>query len=198
MFGLKFKVIVILLSLIMILSFVYNRAVLPVVIEVSQKYAVTQVNKQINDAYNDIIDKLGTNQQDFTLKNESGYMSANTVVINKICADMAYKISDNLNNIENQKIKIPVGLFLYGNIFSDIGPLMDIGIRSMGEAKMDYDSSFKACGVNQVNYKLWLNVQCEVAVITPLLHKNVVIERKIVIIDMIYNGGVPNTYLNVQ
>lgn len=198
MFKNKFSFLVLLLIILIILSISYNKFVLPVVIEVTQKYAVTTVNSEINKAYSDIIEKKGLEQSDFTIEQGNGeYINTNTVIVNSICGEMAEVISRRLNNIDDRSIKIPLGVFTSNNILSNVGPNINICIDSMGEARVDYDSSFVSCGVNQVNYKLWLNVETEVAVITPVVHKNIVVKRKILVIDMVYNGGVPGTYLNV-
>ncbi len=201
MFSLKLKIVTILLTAFVLLSFSYNRFVLPVLVEVTQKYAVSTVNREINNVYSDIINNRNLSQSDFTLPyNSEGmqYVNTNTVVVNSLCGEMADVISERLNNIKDRKIKVPIGIFTSSNILSGIGPVLSMGINSMGEATVDYDSSFKACGVNQVNYKLWLDVECEVSVITPVVHKNIVVKRKVMVIDMVYNGGVPRAYMNVN
>ena len=201
MFRIKFKIITILLSLFFILSLSYNRYILPVLTDVSQKYAVTEVNKEINSVYNNIIAQKNITQSDFastSSQNGIDYVNTNTIVVNSLCSTIAENLSERLNNIEDRKIKIPVGAFTSSNILSSIGPSLKIGIDSMGQAKADYNSSFASCGVNQVNYKLWIDVECEVSVVTPLVHKNMTVKRKIMVVDMIYNGGVPNTYLGVN
>lgn len=200
MFRIKFKIITILLSLFFLLSLSYNRYVLPVLVDVSQKYAVTAVNKEINTAYNNIIVKKNITQSDFTSAyslNGMDYVNTNTIAVNSICSEIAETLSSQLNNIEDRKIKIPIGAFTSSNILSSSGPFLKIGIDSMGQAKADYNSSFTACGVNQINYKLWIDVECEVSVVTPLVNKNITVKRKIMVVDMIYNGGIPNTYLGL-
>lgn len=201
MFTFKFKIITILLIIFILLSLSYNRFVLPVIIEASEKYAVTLINKEISSAYSDIITKYNINQQDFTSgfdEKSMQYINTNTVIVNKLCAEMAEQISLRLNNIRDEKIKVPIGLFTSNNLLSRIGPRLNMSIDSMGDARVDYDSSFEACGVNQVNYKLWLEAECEAAVITPAVNKNLIIKRKIMIIDMVYNGGVPNAYVDIK
>lgn len=200
MFTFKFKIITISLIILILISLSYNRIVLPVLIQVSEKYAVTVVNREISSAYNNIITKYNINQQDFTSaidENNMQYINTNTVIVNKICGEMAETISHRLNNIKDERVKIPLGLFTSSNLLSNVGPSINMGINSMGEARVDYDSSFLSCGVNQVNYKLWLEAECEVAVVTPVVNKNMIVKRKIMIIDMVYNGGVPKAYVNV-
>jgi sporulation protein yunB len=201
MLRIKVKFIIPILIFFLLLSISYNKFVLPVVIDVTQKYAVTAVNKEINNVYNNIITQNQLNQSSFTESFNSEamqYVNTNTVVVNKICGEMADVVSERLNNIKDNKVKVPLALFTNSNILSGIGPDISISINSMGQAKVDYDSSFKSCGVNQVNYQLWLNVETEVSVITPVVHKNVNVKRKIMIIDMVYSGGVPNGYVNIN
>ncbi len=199
MFKFKFKILFSFLLFFLIFSLLYNKYVLPVVINVTEKYAVTEVNKEINKAYNNIIAKRNITQSDFTNEqNSNQFLNTNTVIVNSICSEMAEVLSERLNNIEDKRVKIPLGLFSTLNFLSTKGPALNMSVNSMGEAKADYESSFKSCGVNQINYKLWLNVETEVSVINPLVHKNIVVKRKIAVIDMVYNGGVPDAYVNVD
>lgn len=198
MFKFKFKFLFIFLTMCVTLSLIYNKFVLPAIIDTSEKYAVTEINKQINNTYNNIISVKKLTQSDFTEQNENaGYISTDTVVVNSLCGEMAVTISENLNNIPPKKVKIPIGLFMASRFFENIGPEVNMYVTSMGDAEVDYESSFQSCGVNQVNYKLWLNVKTEVSVINPFVNKKLRITRKIPVIDMVYNGGIPNSYINV-
>lgn len=199
MFKLRFKILFSLLLSTVIISLLYNRFVLPVVINVTEKYAVTEINKEINKAYNNIISEKNLTQADFISElNSTQFLNTNTVVVNSLCSEMAEVLSERLNNIEDKKVKVPLGLFTTINLLSTTGPTLNMSVDSMGEAKIDYESSFKSCGVNQVNYKLWLNVETEISVINPLVHKNIIVSRKIAVIDMVYNGGIPDTYVKVD
>lgn len=201
MFRNKFKIITVLLIVFLVLSISYNRIVLPVIVDISQKYAVTAVNGEINSIYNDIVTSKKITQNDFAQNYSLGgtnYINTNTITVNSLCSEMAEQLSNHLNNIEDRKIKIPLGAFSANSLLSSLGPYMSISIDSMGQAKADYNSSFTSCGVNQVNYKLWIDVECEVSVVTPLIHKNMTVKRKIIVVDMIYNGGVPNAYVGIN
>ncbi|MGN1319277.1 MAG: sporulation protein YunB [Lachnospirales bacterium] len=200
MFSIKFKIITISLTIFVIISFSYNKFVLPIIVDITQKYAVTTVNKEISLAYKNFVSENNLTQQDFTssyMNNQTEYVNTNTITVNNMCNELGEIISERLNNIEDKKVKIPIGTFLNSPILSNSGPNINITLNQMGQTKIDYNSSFKSCGVNQVNYKLWLDVESEVAIVTPALCKNLIIKRKIVIVDMVYNGGVPQGYVNV-
>ena len=54
-----------------------------------------------------------------------------------------------------------------------------------------------AAGINQVNHKVWLDIDTTVQVVVPLFADQIHISRRIVLIDKMVSGKVPPNYVNV-
>jgi sporulation protein YunB len=179
----------------------YNRIVLPAAVEVSQKYTTTEVNKRICDAIDDVIEGRNIKSGDFisSRTGSDGKISAidiDSILINSICAEAAYKISASLNEMEDKNIQLPLGTFTGVNLITNLGPMCHIRITSMGDALVDYETKFEAVGINQINYQVWLVVQTDEEIVNPLFSKQLKITRRLMLVNSVFNGDVPNTYLN--
>lgn len=176
----------------------YNKFVLPSAIAVSQKYAVTRINSEISRAVDSGISQLGIKAEDFTKEVNSGDTSRiniDSLLINKLCSLSAVQLSESLNKINSEKISLPVGIFSGIPLISNIGIDIPIHLQSMGEALVDYDTQMKSAGINQVNYMIWLNAECRIAIVNPLWRKEVIVKRKVMLVDTILNGKVPEGYI---
>ena len=67
-----------------------------------------------------------------------------------------------------------------------------------GSAYVDYDTSFESAGINQTNFKIWINVMINVRIVNPLVSKSVEVQRKIMLIDTVIKGDIPMGYLNIS
>lgn len=180
---------------ILLLILCYNRFVLPSAIAVSQKYAVSRINSEISRAVDISTARLGISTEDIMLSDGEDRMSINSLLINKLCSQTASELSNGLSLLRNEKIELPVGLFSGIGILSNAGMNIPVYLQSVGEASADYDTEMKSGGINQVSYMVWLNVECRIEIVNPLWKKEVVVKRKIMLADTIFNGKVPEGYI---
>lgn len=187
------------LTLFAIISF--NRFVLPVATEICSKYATTEINKEISKSADNVIKKMEVQTSDFTeeiTNTDTDHINVNSLLINSVTNQITAEISNNLNILSDKKINIPVGLFSGVPLFSRLGFNMPIHIVSMGDAKADYETLLTSAGVNQVSYQIWLNIECNVTVVSPVLGKNICVKRKLMLVNTIFNGKVPQGYANIK
>ncbi len=187
-----------LLILILIIILCYNRFVLPSAIAVSQKYAVTRINNEISKAVENSISQLSIDTNSLTKETGNGdtsRISIDSIMINRLCSYTALQLSESLNKINSERISLPIGIFSGIPILSNIGINVPIYLQSMGEATADYDANMDSAGINQVNYMLWLNVECRIEIVNPLWRKETVVKRRIMLVDNIFSGKVPEGYI---
>lgn len=187
------------LTLFAIISF--NRFVLPVATEICSKYATTEINKEISKSADNVIKKMEIQTSDFTeeiTNTDTDHINVNSLLINSVTNQITAEISNNLNILSDKKINIPIGLFSGVPLFSRLGFNMPIHIVSMGDAKADYETLLTSAGVNQVSYQIWLNIECNVTVVSPVLGKNICVKRKLMLVNTIFNGKVPQGYANIK
>lgn len=198
----KFRRFLVLAFLVVFVLFViiqYNRVVLPSAVEVSQKYTTTEVNRRICEAIDDVIEKRNITSSDLINCHidKNGKITSidiDSLLINSICSEAAYKISGSLNEMEDKNIHFPLGTFTGINLLANIGPSCHIRITSMGDALVDYETKFESVGINQVNFQVWLVVSTDEEIVNPLFSKELKITRKLMLVNSVFNGEVPATY----
>ena len=189
-----------LLIIFFVISVAYIHFVMPISVKICQKYAITSINNIIqNSLYSS---SKNIKSDDFILRSDNNgrleYLSVNSMIVNNICAETASTVSQNLNNLTTSKIRLPLGVFTGLPILSHFGPSTTIRLQPIGDATADYETSMTQAGVNQVNFQVWINVHTTVSIVNPLLSKDLEITRKLTLVNTVFNGEIPKTYIKVQ
>lgn len=189
-----------LLIIFFVISVAYIHFVMPISVKICQKYAITSINNIIqNSLYSS---SKNIKSEDFILRSDNNgrleYLSVNSMVVNNICAETASTVSQNLNNLTTSKIRLPLGVFTGLPILSHFGPSTTIRLQPIGDATADYETSMTQAGVNQVNFQVWINVHTTVSIVNPLWSKDLEITRKLTLVNTVFNGEIPKTYIKVQ
>ena len=189
-----------LLIIFFVISVAYIHFVMPISVKICQKYAITSINNIIqNSLYSS---SKNIKSKDFILRSDNNgrleYLSVNSMIVNNICAETASTVSQNLNNLTTSKIRLPLGVFTGLPILSHFGPSTTIRLQPIGDATADYETSMTQAGVNQVNFQVWINVHTTVSIVNPLWSKDLEITRKLTLVNTVFNGEIPKTYIKVQ
>lgn len=184
-----------------LISTAFNHFILPIIVDVSNKYAVTKINQEINSATDKIITDMNIKTSDFTEEisnTDLSHININSILLNQVTNKIVAQISENMNAISFDEIRVPIGAFSGVPLFSRFGFTLPIHISSIGDAKADYDTSLTSAGVNQVSYQIWLNIECNVSVVSPIFTKSLIVKRKLLLVNTIFNGKVPDGYANIN
>lgn len=125
-------------------------------------------------------------------------ISANVNPVNEIISDVAIKIQEELNNTENSKFNIKIGSFTGSRLLSGRGPNMEIKMSIIGNVDTDLRSEFTSAGINQTLHKIYLQVECEVSVLTPFNTIEERIKNQVLLAEAVIVGTTPNTYYNFE
>ena len=189
-----------LLIIFFVISIAYIRFVMPISVKNCQKYAITSINNIIQNSMYSASKNIKS--EDFILRSDNNgrleYLSVNSIIVNNICAETASTVSQNLNNLTTSKIRLPLGVFTGLPILSHFGPSTTIRLQPIGDATADYETSMTQAGVNQVNFQVWINVHTTVSIVNPLWSKDLEITRKLTLVNTVFNGEIPKTYIKVQ
>lgn len=125
-------------------------------------------------------------------------ISANVIPVNEIISDVAIKIQEELNKIENSSFKIRMGSFTGSRLLSGSGPEIEIKMSTIGNLDTDLRSEFAAAGINQTLHKIYLQVECQVVILTPFNTMEEKIANQVLLAEAIIVGTTPNTYYNFE
>lgn len=191
-----------LLIIFFVTSAAYVHFVMPISVKICQNYAVTYVNNMMQKALYSATQAQNIKTSDliYTTPNNGRpeYINVNTIAVNNICAETASQLSQSLNALPKQKIRLPAGVYTGIAFLSHLGPAVSIRLYPMGSATADYETSMTQAGVNHVNFQVWINLHTTVSVVNPLWSKDLDITRKITLVNTVFNGEIPKTYIKVK
>lgn len=199
-FFIKFIVFFLLLSsLLFSLLMLYDSKIFKTVVEISHIQSKSTANTIIDHAVQNTIKELNITSSDFFIEKQqnSSSVSVNTILINTFCTAVSMGITQGMEQIADEYISIPIGVITGIEMFSNIGPHIPFYIKPMGIASVDYDTSFTAEGINQINFKIWLNVAMDIKIVNPLRSETMSVSRKIMLVDTVINGTVPERYTTI-
>lgn len=78
------------------------------------------------------------------------------------------------------------------------GPGIKITISSIGNVETDLKSEFTAQGINQTLHRVYLQVKCEVSILTPFEDISREITNQVLLAESVIVGKIPNTYYNLE
>lgn len=142
--------------------------------------------------YKDIV-TIEKNETDKT-----SILKTDVTVINDIASDIGAEVNNRLIELKKEKIQIPVGAMFGNKFMSGFGPNMNISIVPAGTVTTDIKTEFKAQGINQTVYRIYLELICNVSIVTSYKTINTEIVNQVLLVETVIVGGVPETYYNVE
>ncbi|KFX58041.1 sporulation protein YunB [Clostridium botulinum] len=125
-------------------------------------------------------------------------IQADTVKLNYLASKLSIQCNEELQNLEDIKIKIPLGWFTDNSIYYNLGPQMAIRVEDVGNINANYESGFESAGINQTRHRIYLNVESKVRVILPFKTNEVEIVTKVPVSDTIIVGKIPETAIDFK
>lgn len=125
-------------------------------------------------------------------------ISANTITINQIISDIPILIQNELEKVENEKFYIRLGTFTGSKLLAGRGPKVEIKMSVIGDIETDLKSEFKEAGINQTLHRIYLEVKCNVVILTPINSITEVITNQVLLAEGVIVGNIPDTYYNLK
>lgn len=125
-------------------------------------------------------------------------IKSNIILINEIISDIGNKIQEDLDNKGRDNIKIALGSFSGFKLLAGRGPGIRIQISSTGNVDTDLRSEFTAQGINQTLHRVYLQVKCNVNILTPFDNIERDITNQVLLVENVIVGNIPNTYYNLE
>lgn len=178
-----------------------QKYVMPVAIKLCLNDAKEATSRVINSSVDKALAKSGINCNDiFKVSNENDIkmISTDTAAINTLCADISEYITEGMANMETDSVRVPYGTTTGIGILANWGPSIIFKIKPAGGVDVDYETEFNSAGINQTNYKIWLTVNITVSLVNPIYNEDMIMTRKLMLVDTVINGEVPDYYRAVQ
>ena len=197
----KITTIVLILAIACITIKIILGAVLPIFDTLCENRAKSIATIVSNEQATNVM-KLHTYDELFSLeKDHEGNITmirSNVIPINEIISDVANKIQEEIDNRGRENIEIALGSFTGFKLLAGRGPGVKITISSVGDVETDLRSEFTAQGINQTLHRVYLQVKCEVNILTPFDNISREITNQVLLMENVIVGHIPNTYYNLE
>ena len=191
------------LLLIFLLSTAFLVHIRPVVLSVANsnlKYIATKIiNKSVSDKFS----QNGINYSDLIViskdnNNRVSSVSVNFPKINKIKSELTLSILEDISNIDNTKIKIPLGNFFNNEFMSGIGPKIPFKIVPTSEVEINLRDDFKGLSINQTLHEIYLDIETNVMAVMPAVKTGATVRTSFLVGHTVIVGEVPETYTGIN
>lgn len=197
------KIFKISIILIIAITFAYFslKSIEPIMERNCKNMAKSIATKISNNKATEVMTKYEYNDILKITKDEEGnikMVGTDIFVINKIISDVPVYIQEELEKSENNTFQIPLGSFLGSKIFSGIGPKVTVKMQVAGNLDTDLRSEFTSAGINQTLHRIYLEVKCNVIILTPFETMEEQIVNQVLLAEGVIIGNVPNSYYNLE
>lgn len=211
----KIKILFIILILIILLSFtllkLITKNISPIMMEYSKskvkRLASLVINKGITD---DVLNKINTQELfivDKSNNEEIITITLDPLMVNRIESSATDKVESILSliekndqellakyNINSEYFVIPSGIVFNNGLMANVGPLIPIKMKLIGNVKSEVITSLKEYGINNSLITVSVNITVELKVILPLTIDSVSITNSVPVAIKLIQGKVPNYY----
>jgi sporulation protein YunB len=197
----SFVFFLILLVIFSSITTLYKQVIEPILIQFTESNAYTLSMKVTEKAIRENLENITYDNIISNVKDENGKivaLQANTNELNRISNNLAISIEENISNIDESDIKIPLALLFNTGIFGGVGVKVKIKTVPLGDTKIECKSEFDSVGINQTRHRIILDIKTYYTIIAPVYIKNECYEKEVVLAETIINGDIPNTYYNLD
>lgn len=125
-------------------------------------------------------------------------ISSNVISVNEIISEIAVRIQKEIDKEPNSNFNIKLGSLTGSKILSGRGPDINVRISTIGNVDTKLESEFISAGINQTLHKIYLEVECEVGVLTPFHTIEERISNQVLLAEAVIVGTTPSTYYNFE
>ena len=181
--------------------YVIRNAINPIIDELCIDKAKNIATKISNEEATVVMDKYCYDDLITIIRDSDGnikILKTNTKNINQIMSDIPVSMLDKFKQSENANISLHLGSILGTKIFSATGPKINIRIANVGNVDTKLKSEFISQGINQTLHRIYLELNCEVTILTPYDTIKQKIDNQVLIAESVIVGDVPYSYYNMN
>ncbi len=196
----KFCGILFLLTWLLIITMQYvDNKLLPYVLVIVDNYIKNDLNIEVSKSVLNTVSENNISMDEiYNLRTDIDgnvkSLEVNTIKMNELCAEIAQDLSEDLMEIEDKLIELPLGIISDVEVLSNLGPTYKIWVMAVGNVEVSYKTDFTTAGYNQSHFKLGLEIKIEVQLANPLRKESIEVIREVGLVNTIINGDVPSFY----
>ena len=130
----------------------------------------------------------------FTTVDNKSLVTLDSNAIRSYQAAVGKCLTQKLDGLEEQAYPVPIGTVIGGVLLMERGPLIEIRFIPVGSARVSVDSTLQQAGVNQVLYRVVLELTVDMTVVVPGGTRAVSCDQQVVLEEVLLTGQVPMLY----
>lgn len=177
------------------------QSIKPIMEQQCRNMAKSIATKISNNEATEVMKKYTYDDLLIITKDEDGnikMVGTNVITVNEIISDIPVHMQEALEKSENNSFSIRLGSFLGSNLFAGRGPNVNIKMEVTGNLDTELKSEFVAAGINQTLHKIYLEIKCNVIILTPFETMEEQIVNQVLLAEGLIVGEVPNSYYNLE
>lgn len=195
------KTLIVIVGILVLLIFMYiYKVVSPVFLNLMESKAKSIAMSVTNKAIKEKLKDVKYTDLIYIEKDNDGkirMLKANTYTMNQLSNEISLYIEDQLNNMEDVYVLIPIGTILGNKLLMNFGPKIKIKLLPTSNFSTQFKSEFISEGINQTVHKLYIQVESSITIITPLINKTASYNNTILVNEVVIVGDVPQSYYNL-
>ena len=174
----------------------------PIMQQVATSRATAVSTRIINETVTDILSNMDIQYHELVTldRNEEGQVTSvrtDMVALNRFKAQITSQTQKAIDGHDVQKIGIPIGTIIGGDLFTGRGPDFPVKLNISSALESNIGNSFQEAGINQTMHQITLNIQTEVFVLIPWYRTSTKVTTNFVLAETIIVGTVPEAFTNV-
>lgn len=179
-----------------------ERNVSRVILDLAQADAYALAVDVLNEAVAKVMRTGVTYDELITLqKDGSGrvtLLQANTMRMNELATSIALSAQDQLAQVDNQVVNVPLGAAFGIPLLAGTGPKLGVRIVPVGAVSTQFITEFESAGINQTRHKIYLLLRAKVALVIPSGASRIEVGTQVSIAESIIVGEVPESFVDVN
>lgn len=176
-----------------------NARLRPVLLEL----ALTQTSSRITAAIDDAVAAQAVAYTDLVTleRSESGdivALTSNMAQANLLRTQLLDAALTALKGPEAMEVEIPLGTILDWDLFSGLGPGVNVRVIYTGTASTEFENAFSSTGINQTCHQIFFRIEADVSILLPGRQQRSTVSTKVCVAETVIVGEVPQTYLQID
>lgn len=122
------------------------------------------------------------------------FIEAQIIPINEIISKITNNIQSEIDSSPAMSVKLNFGSVSGISALSAISPKFEIAMERAGRIQTEICSEFTSVGINQTLHRIYLDLTCNIGILTPFQSINETIHDQVLLTETIIVGEVPDTY----
>ncbi len=197
-----FKMLVCLVAIVVTVAYIDSK-LRSIITTVASYQARVYATKAINDAVSRQLAEDNVQYENLVniTKDDAGDITsiqANMIEINRLKASITNAVLEEIMQIQEQKISIPVGTLLGNQFTSGRGPRIPFKLIPAGFASTSISNRFESAGINQTRHQIMLDMTTNMTAIVPGYTVATEVTTNICLAETVIVGRIPANFTQVE